>query len=1219
MIALTLLALAPLALPQASVRPATAPAFGPVGGAAQVTTSSRTRTRAQAPAAPLARSGASLPLIAPPTAVVKAGPQGAAVPSPIPDCNRNGIPDPAELAAGLAPDCQGDGVIDDCQLATAARYLWDDEQMNAAYTFNQPHLAWLAAHQVKEGGYEVVTEIEVAWGLMASGSPAKVALWSDPNGDGNPADAELLMEHPVLTDFEFTGVAVRYDVPDTFVGTSGTGFFVGVYGSFNPAEYPAGFDTSVPSLKSFVVASSTPIQPDDLLAGGVVTSGVMGDGDFVVRAISCPGGVCGQSVDGDFSGVPDECEPQDCNGNGVPDLNDVLTGTSQDCNFDTIPDECQTDTGVVYTDAEVFSGAVGTAWEYYAWLTQITVQPGGELITDIDIAYGGTEASTPVLVGLWDDPNGDGDPADSNLIVSVQTFSQKEFSGEYFRINIPDTFVGPAGTSFFVGAYGQFPLGTFAANIDVTSSDQRSFFISADVPLDLDDLSANTLEYGLISANCSCDGDWLIKAISCTTGHCGEADDINGNAVPDECDPDCDGDGVPDDYEILTGSATDCDGSGVPDACETLADCDANGLPDLCQATTPTGLAAEYYATPSLTGAPLSRIDQGVFFDFDQTPPFPGLIPQDGFSVRWTGSIRSTTAGTYTFGVAHDDGARLWVNGRLLIDAWQSSTGQLDTATIDLAAATDYYLVLEYYEAAGAALCELYWETPGGTLSPVQASDTRPIYDRNVDGVPDGCQVADCNGNGVDDGEDVLFGTSLDLDGDGTPDECEPCEDCDGNRIPDAVEPLIGPGLVGQYFLTEGNQRDLADFQGVTIDPVVDFDWGTSSPALVPTDDDFGARWTGSVTTPAGATGSYTFHLLADDGVRLWIDGALVIDEWQPSAGNEYSAIVNLVGGTSHLVRIEYYEAGGGAKVRFSWTVPGAAKVVVPASALSPSTDLDGDGVPDTCTADCDLDGVIDALEADLDGDCVPDDCQGGVGYWRFEETTGAQLTPDSSGSGLDGSISPFSTRVVDVPVATVPGTGAANTQSLDLGFKGFGTGGYVFVQDAGGLLSTPNSGFTLEAWVKLVSLSGSSNPEERQWLFQKKPSNAGDSQLEYGLLVQAGNLTSLGSGPSGRELLFRYGDGASDRSVSSELIINDQEWHHVSVAYDPARRQLRFGLDGQFDTHYLELPFVPGGGPLYVGAHTNAAGLLNQYLRGQVDEVRFTRYYLPEESLLNR
>ena len=65
------------------------------------------------------------------------------------------------------------------------------------------------------------------------------------------------------------------------------------------------------------------------------------------------------------------------------------------------------------------------------------------------------------------------------------------------------------------------------------------------------------------------------------------APDLDGNGRPDECDPDCNGDGAPDAWEIAEGDAVDCNGNGVPDACDIAdgdaADADGDGIPDPCQ------------------------------------------------------------------------------------------------------------------------------------------------------------------------------------------------------------------------------------------------------------------------------------------------------------------------------------------------------------------------------------------------------------------------------------------------------------------------------------------------------------------------------------------------------------------------------------------------------------------------------------------------------------
>ena len=97
-------------------------------------------------------------------------------------------------------------------------------------------------------------------------------------------------------------------------------------------------------------------------------------------------------------------------------------------------------------------------------------------------------------------------------------------------------------------------------------------------------------------------------------------------------------------------------------------------------------------------------------------------------------------------------------------------------------------------------------------------------------------------------------------------------------------------------------------------DPAVNFNWGRNAPAVGVPVDNFSVRWTRQLSFPA--TQPYRFVLSSDDGVRLWIDGALIIDEWHTAASAAYTRDVNLTAGW-HAFRIEYYEGGGDASVQF--------------------------------------------------------------------------------------------------------------------------------------------------------------------------------------------------------------------------------------------------------------------------------------------------------------
>lgn len=134
------------------------------------------------------------------------------------------------------------------------------------------------------------------------------------------------------------------------------------------------------------------------------------------------------------------------------------------------------------------------------------------------------------------------------------------------------------------------------------------------------------------------------------------------------------------------------------------------------------------------------------------------------------------------------------------------------------------------------------------------------------------------------------------------------------------------PGLRATYF---AGYLDRALEQ---IEPTVDVDWGDSGPTDVGTDR-FSARWTGTLT--AEQTGSYTLILDTDDGVRLWIDDTLVIDDWTGHFVTRNTAAVALVAGVPVDLRLEYFEIDLAASIRLSWASDTLPEQVIPAEALS--------------------------------------------------------------------------------------------------------------------------------------------------------------------------------------------------------------------------------------------------------------------------------------------
>ncbi len=98
-------------------------------------------------------------------------------------------------------------------------------------------------------------------------------------------------------------------------------------------------------------------------------------------------------------------------------------------------------------------------------------------------------------------------------------------------------------------------------------------------------------------------------------------------------------------------------------------------------------------------------------------------------------------------------------------------------------------------------------------------------------------------------------------------------------------------------------------------DPAVDFDWGTGSPGEGISNDFFSARWT---RTASFSAGTYRFHVIVDDGVRLFVNGQVVIDEWEDNPGTEFIGDVKLRAG-AHAIKVEYYEKAYDAKIRVWW------------------------------------------------------------------------------------------------------------------------------------------------------------------------------------------------------------------------------------------------------------------------------------------------------------
>lgn len=374
----------------------------------------------------------------------------------------------------------------------------------------------------------------------------------------------------------------------------------------------------------------------------------------------------------------------------------------------------------------------------------------------------------------------------------------------------------------------------------------------------------------------------------------------------------------------------------------------------------------EYFSNQWLSGAPaMVRDDPSVNFNWGAGSP-GGPIPTDHFSARWTRN-EYFSGGDYRFHVTTDDGARLWVDSLLVIDQWHNQAAATYEAVVSLSAGS-HYLRLEYYEDWGDAVIHCWWDSgisfpdwKAEFFNNTQLSGA-PVLERNDPHITFDWGVHS-PGPGVDsddfsvrwtrtqyfDAGSYRFTATVDdgvrvwLDGNLVIDEwwTHPVRSFTGDIAVGAgnhslrveyfergghavakvfwekiAAPVPGPGP-GQWHGEYYNNTTLSGGPVLTrSDSQIDFNWGWGSPDYRVAGDHFSARWTGSVRFDSSRT--YTFSARSDDGVRVWVDDALVIDGWYDHAPLTFSGNRWLAAG-DHYIRVEYYERAGTAEIDFWW------------------------------------------------------------------------------------------------------------------------------------------------------------------------------------------------------------------------------------------------------------------------------------------------------------
>lgn len=125
------------------------------------------------------------------------------------------------------------------------------------------------------------------------------------------------------------------------------------------------------------------------------------------------------------------------------------------------------------------------------------------------------------------------------------------------------------------------------------------------------------------------------------------------------------------------------------------------------------GLRGEYYANRNLAGQPaVARVDPALQFNWRYDAPAPG-VPRTEFSVRWTGTLIAPVSGRYTLALSGDDGYRLFLDGKQVIDHWFEGGISTQAVEVNFEAGSRHHLRIEYFQAAGDAVLRFNWVLPG--------------------------------------------------------------------------------------------------------------------------------------------------------------------------------------------------------------------------------------------------------------------------------------------------------------------------------------------------------------------------------------------------------------------------------------------------------------------------------------------------------------------------
>jgi len=308
------------------------------------------------------------------------------------------------------------------------------------------------------------------------------------------------------------------------------------------------------------------------------------------------------------------------------------------------------------------------------------------------------------------------------------------------------------------------------------------------------------------------------------------------------------------------------------------------------------GLEGTYFASADFSGPSLSRLEPASIFYWGVTP---GQFSPGSWSALFSGQLQAPASETFTFVLGASGGARLWLDGELLIDWWRRPYEHAFTASMKLEADRRYDLLVEYVDQATDPALELRWESPSTPMGPIGQCNL----------IPGVIKRGPCSAG---------------------PEDC----------IPPGAPACLGQGqgLRVRYY----GDRDLVMQQKEQVEPGVST-WISAEDADLPRS----MRWEGWLEAPL--TGPYQFYLVTSSTAVMSINGRRVVEAGGDTGDrllHEREGQQELVAGTKYKIQVDQRsvlpdtppsDVAMAVLVHLRWKTPGGPKSIIPTCFLTPT------------------------------------------------------------------------------------------------------------------------------------------------------------------------------------------------------------------------------------------------------------------------------------------